>query len=183
VLLQAWRLVQKQSPLARLIIVGSGPLQAQFERMAQELDIAGSVEFAGMQRDIILQLNRGRIAVLPSRWEGMPVALLEAMACGLGCVATRVSGSEDIIQHNVNGFLIGTEDYQGMSKALLALLMQPELVKEFGNNARVTIEKQYSLDHITDSYIELYRRIISSKFQVTEDLSSSDFPRSSVLYK
>src|SRR5207244_3756077 len=148
VLLQAWQLVHQQAPQARLIIVGSGYLQAQLECMAKELGIAASIEFAGLQSDVPGQLHRGSMAVLPSRWEGMPNALLEAMACGLPCVATRVSGSEDIIQHGVNGLLVESEDYQNMAQALLTLLRDPGLAQQYGRAARATIEQYYSLEHI-----------------------------------
>jgi len=177
VLLQAWYLVQKQLPQpsqARLIIVGDGPLQTQLECMAQALGIAGSVEFAGLQSDIPAQLHRGNLAVLPSRFEGMPNALLEAMACGSACVATRVSGSEDIIQHGVNGLLVESEDYQGMAQALFTLLRNPVLAQEYGRVARATIEKHYSLERITDIYVELYQRIADHRSQNIEDIQPSE---------
>lgn len=163
VLLQAWRLVHEQTPSARLIIVGNGPIQAQLERLASALSISDSIEFAGLQRDVPAQLHRGRIGVLPSRWEGMPNALLEAMACGLACVATTVSGSEDIIQHGSNGLLVEPEDYESMARALLTLLHDPELIQNYGHAARQTTEKNYSLEHITNMYIELYSRLTGNQ--------------------
>src|SRR5947207_12456043 len=172
VLLQAWRLVQEHLPQAtqaQLIIVGDGPLQTQLERMAEALGITESVEFAGLQSNIPAQLHRGRLAVLPSRWEGMPNALLEAMASGSACVATRVSGSEDAIEHGVNGLLVEPEDYQGMSQALLTLLHDPLLAQEYGQAARTTSEKYYSLEHIIDRYIELYQRIAHGRKQIIEE--------------
>jgi glycosyltransferase involved in cell wall biosynthesis len=174
VLLQAWHLVHKQAPQARLIIVGGGPIQARLERLAQALDNLGSVEFAGAQSDIQAQLHRGSLAVLPSRWEGMPNAVLEAMACGMPCVATRVSGSEDIILHGVNGLLVEPEDYQGMAQALLTLLRDPGLVQKYGQAARATIEQHYSLEDITDTYIELYRSIGDHSWQIAEDIPSPE---------
>lgn len=159
VLLQAWRLVHEQIVQARLIIVGNGDIQIQLEHMAKALGITDSVEFAGLRSDIPAQLHRGGLAVLPSRAEGMPNALLEAMACGLPCVATRVSGSEDIIRHGVNGLLVESEDYQGLAQALLTLLRDPALAEKYGHAARATIEKHYSLEHIADMYVELYQRI------------------------
>ncbi len=159
ILLQAWRLVQQESAQARLILVGSGPLQSQLERLAHALGIANSVEFVGTQSDVLAQLHRGGIAVLPSRFEGMPNAVLEAMACGLPCVATRVSGSEDIISHRVNGLLVEPEDYHSLAQALLTLLGEPGLAQKYGHAARATIEQHYSLEHITDLYIQLYQRI------------------------
>ncbi len=172
VLLQAWRLVHEQTPGARLIIVGSGPIQAQLERLASALCISDSVEFAGLQSDVPSQLHRGKIGVLPSRWEGMPNALLEAMACGLACIATAVSGSEDIIQHGCNGFLVEPEDYESMAGELLTLLQNPELIQKFGLAARETTEKKYSLEHITNMYIELYQRLTHQ--QVVDDTELSE---------
>jgi glycosyltransferase involved in cell wall biosynthesis len=159
VLLQAWHIVHEQAPQARLIIVGIGPLQPQLGRLAAALDIAESVEFAGLHHDVVTQLQRGGVAILPSRIEGMPNALLEAMACGLACVATRVSGSEDIIQHEINGLLVESEDYQSMAKALLRLLRDPALAQRYGQAARSTVEQRYSLEFVADTYVELYQRV------------------------
>lgn len=174
VLLQAWYLVQQQFPQSRLIIVGMGPSQSQLECLAQALDIRGSIEFAGLQHDVPAQFHRGGLAALPSRCEGMPNAVLEAMACGLPCVATRVSGCEDIIQHGVNGLLVEPEDYQAMAQALLTLLRDPALAQKYGNAARATIEKHYSLERITDMYVELYQRITGRRPQVAEATQPSE---------
>lgn len=172
VLLQAWYIVQKKVPEARLIIVGLGPLREQLEQMALVLNIAHSVEFTGLQEDVLGQLNRGRVAVLPSRWEGMPVAVLEAMACGLPCVATRVSGSEDIITNRVNGLLVDPEDYQSLAQALLLLLQDPTLAQKYGQAARVTIEQDYSLEAIIDKYIEIYQLLVQHKTKFKGELST-----------
>jgi glycosyltransferase involved in cell wall biosynthesis len=163
VLLQAWHIVHRHMPEARLIIVGSGPLQPQLELMANALNITQSVEFAGLQSDIPAQLHRGVIGILPSRWEGMPNALLEAMASGLACIATRVSGSEDVIQPGINGLLVESEDYQGMAQALMTLLQSPELVQKYGHAAHTLIEQAYTLEHVLEMYTQLYQKLISSK--------------------
>ena len=174
VLIQAWRLVQEQIPQARLILVGGGSIQPQLTQMAEALDIKESIEFAGLQSDVVSQLHRASIAVLPSRWEGMPNAVLEAMACGMPCVATRVSGSEDIIQQGVNGLLVEIEDYEAMASALLTLLNDPELVRKCGQAARTTVEQHYSLEHITDIYIELYQKMVTPQTAHVEHLSPSE---------
>lgn len=162
VLLQAWHIVYAQAPQARLIIVGSGPLQPQLEQMAGALGITESVEFAGLQHDVVAQLQRGRVAVLPSRIEGMPNALLEAMACSRACVATRVSGSEDLLQHEINGLLVEPEDYQSMAKELLRLLFDPALAQKYGQTARATVERSYSIERVVDMYAELYQNVTGS---------------------
>jgi len=173
VLLQAWHLVHQQAPQARLIIVGDGGLRFQLECLAKALGIANSVEFTGLQSDIPAQLHRGSLAVLPSRWEGMPNALLEAMACGLPCVATRVSGSEDIIQHGVNGRLVESEDYRDMALALLTLLHDPLLAQKYGQAARETVERHYSFEQVMDRYVELYQRIAEHGCQTAGDTPPS----------
>jgi len=172
VLLQAWHLVHKQAPQARLIIVGRGSLQNQLESMAEALGIADSIKFTGLQNDIPAQLHQGSLAVLPSRWEGMPNAVMEAMACGLPCVSTRVSGSEDIIQHGVNGLLVEPEDYHGMAQALLTLLRNPALTEKYGRAARETIEKDYSLEQVMDRYVELYQSVTDHRSRIAEDIPS-----------
>lgn len=171
VLLQAWYLVQQQVPEARLILVGSGPIQSQLTHMAEALGIRESIEFAGLQSDVVAQLHRAGIAILPSRWEGMPNAVLEAMSCGIPCIATRVSGSEDIIQQGVNGLLVEVEDYEAMAEALLTFLNDPTLTIQCGQVARTTVEQRYSLEHITDVYIELYQRMITPQTNHVEHLS------------
>jgi glycosyltransferase involved in cell wall biosynthesis len=165
VLLQAWYIVQQEFPQARLLVVGTGPSEEQLTHLTQALRLEKSVEFVGLQHDIPAQLHRAGIAVLPSRCEGMPNAVLEAMACELPCVATRVSGSEDIIQHGVNGLLVEIEDYQGMAEALLILLREPALARNYGYAAHTTIVKNFSLEYITEQYIALYRKVLADKHQ------------------
>ncbi|HEY4384241.1 MAG TPA: glycosyltransferase, partial [Ktedonobacteraceae bacterium] len=165
VLLQAWRYVQKEFPHARLRLVGTGPIRAQLQRLVQELDIAQTVEFVGLQSDIPPHFHNAGIAVLPSRIEGMPNALLEAMACGLACIATRVSGSEDIIQSGVNGLLIDPENYEQLAQALLALLRDPALAAHYGQTARLHIEQHYSQERITDAYLKLYQFLLDDRLR------------------
>jgi glycosyltransferase involved in cell wall biosynthesis len=163
VLLHAWHLVHKKMPNARLIIAGTGPLHSQLLNLAEALELGESVEFAGLQRDVPAVLHRASVATLPSRWEGMPNAVLEAMACGLPCVATRVSGTEDIITHEVNGLLVEPEDPQALAQALMSLLGDPARCAAYGKAARRRIEDDYALEHVTDMYMGLYERMASAK--------------------
>ncbi len=97
----------------------------------------------------------------------MPNALLEAMACGLACVATRVSGSEDILQHGVDGVLVESEDYEGMAEALLTLLRDPGLAQRYAQAGRVKIERQYSLDCVAAMYAQLYDQVAAGTRQIS----------------
>lgn len=165
-LLHAWHIVREHLPeseQARLTIVGTGPRAAQLERLASTLDITDSVELAGEQRDIAAWLSRSDVFVLPSRWEGMPNALLEAMASGLPCIATRVSGSEDMIQHGANGLLVAPDDPETLADALLTLLRDPALGPQYGRAARATVEETYSLGHVLDAYVALYQSLCGGR--------------------
>lgn len=166
VLLCAWSLLVEQLPEARLILVGSGPLRDSLQRLVAELGITASVEFAGLCSDVVQQYRRGRIAVLPSRWEGMPNALLEAMACGRACVATRVSGSEDILLQEEHGLLVEPEDRDGLASALWLLLTEPALARRYGQAARQHIEQHYTFTRIMERQRELYAELLAYHTQL-----------------
>jgi glycosyltransferase involved in cell wall biosynthesis len=92
----------------------------------------------------------------------MPNVLLEAMACEVPIIATSVGGIPDIIKDGRNGLLIPPDDVQALSLALATLLQDRDLADRLGKQARMDVEKFYSLDKMTDRYLELYR-VITSK--------------------
>ncbi|HYK85269.1 MAG TPA: glycosyltransferase family 4 protein [Ktedonobacteraceae bacterium] len=146
-----------------LLLVGEGVLRTQLERMVEELGIGESVKFLGMRTDVIDLLQQAWGFVLPSRWEGMPNALLEAMACGLPCVATSVSGSEDILVDGVNGLLVPPEQPVEMAQALRRLIANEELAQRLGREARATVVRDYQLTTIVEQCLELYRHVLSRR--------------------
>lgn len=145
-----------------LRIVGDGQLRPQLERIAAELGILDSVEFLGMRTDILALLQQSWGFILPSRWEGMPNALLEAMSCGLPCIATRVSGSEDLITSGVNGILVEPEQPAEMALALRRIIEDADFAQQLGHAARATIERDYQLENIVAQCLSLYRQLIAS---------------------
>lgn len=144
----------------RLRLVGDGALRPQLERIAAELGIADSVEFLGLRTDIVDLLQQSWGFVLPSRWEGMPNALLEAMACGLPCIATRVSGSEDIISDGVDGLLVEPEQPAALALALRRVVGDPELARRLGAAGRTKVVRDYQLRHVVEQCVALYRRLL-----------------------
>lgn len=167
VLLHAWAQMMHAPPVwlgglrPALHLVGDGKFRAQLERIAAELGIADSVKFLGQRGDVVTLLQQSWGFVLPSRWEGMPNALLEAMACGLPCVATRVSGSEDVIAHGVNGFLVNPERPTELARALRRIVENTDLARRLGNEARSTVVRDYQLGSVADRCVELYRRLLA----------------------
>lgn len=146
----------------RLRIVGDGQLRSQLERIAAELGILDSVEFLGTRTDILALLQQSWGFILPSRWEGMPNALLEAMSCGLPCIATQVSGSEDLITSGVNGILVEPEQPAEMALALRHIIEDANFARQLGHAARTTIERDYQLENVVAQCLSLYRQLLAS---------------------
>src|SRR5260221_2707525 len=172
VLLHAWgRMLREPAEWRahlkpRLHLVGKGVCGAQMERIVAALGIQDSVEFLGSRADVVDLLQQSWGFVMPSRWEGMPNALLEAMACGLPCVATRVSGSEDIIADGVNGLLVEPEQPAEMAQALRRILEDTELAQRLGREGRATVVRDYQLITIVEQCLELYRRLLAGEKNV-----------------
>ena len=167
VLLHAWgRLMQAplewRAGLTPILqVVGDGPLRSQTERIAAELGIVDCVEFLGSRTDIVDLLQQAWGFVLPSRWEGLPNALLEAMACGLPCIATRVSGSEDIICDGLNGLLVEPEQPAELAEALRRVIQDAELAQRLGMEGRATVVRSYQLRHVVEQCVALYRCLLA----------------------
>jgi glycosyltransferase involved in cell wall biosynthesis len=160
VLLQAWHTVQECIPTARLILAGDGPQRSQLERLADDLGIADTVELAGLVSDIRALFAAAHGFVLPSRYEGMSNALLEAIAAGMPCVATRVSGSEDVIVEGKSGLLVPPEDPGALASALVAILTDRERASYLGREARARVERDFDQRRVLDEFISLYSSLI-----------------------
>ncbi len=180
VLLHAWgRLMHAPSAWRselepRLRIVGDGQLRPQLERIAAELGILDSIEFLGTRTDILTLLQQSWGFVLPSRWEGMPNALLEAMSCGLPCIATRVSGSEDLITSDANGLLVEPEQPVDMALALRQIIADADFAQHLGHAARATIERDYQLSNIVNQCLTLYRQLLAPNTIVSAHVPIAD---------
>ncbi len=167
VLLHAWgRMMHQPSGWRahlrpKLLIAGEGPLLPQLQRIAAELEITDSVEFLGLQRNVLPLLQQSWGFVMPSRWEGMPNALLEAMSCGLPCIATRVSGSEDIVQDGINGLLIEPEQPEALAQAMRRVIEDSDFAARLAQEARATILRDYQLSRVVEKCVELYQHALS----------------------
>ena len=142
---------------ARLTIVGTGPLHASLRAMAAALGIADTVVFAGHRDDIEAELADANIGVLPSRIEGLSNALLECMASGLPMVASRISGNEDFVRHDENGWLFEPGDRAGLAARLVAAAaLAPDQRRAMGECARATVAHLAGLDTVLDRLAALY---------------------------
>jgi len=106
-------------------------------------------------------LNQYKIFVLPSLYEGMPKALLEAMSCGLACIATNVAGNQEVIKNNENGLLCETSP-QSLREAITKLINNNDLIEKLGRNARKYIVENFSLKEKIKNEIKIYENLINA---------------------
>lgn len=158
-LLQAWVLVAPQRPDARLRIVGDGPLQAELHAQAQALGLQGSVVWVPPTHDIAAHYRAAAVFVLPSRYEGMPLALLEAQALGVPAVAFDCpTGPREIISPDT-GVLVPAGDIAALGQALLQLLDDSALRQRMAAAAWQRGRDQFSLAAHFQRWTELMRGV------------------------
>lgn len=158
-LLAAAKQVLAQFANVCFLFVGQGPLDEQLQTQAAQLGIADRVEFAGLRRDIPTILAQSDIFVLPSLWEGLPLAAIEAMAAARPVILTDVGGNRELITHEQEGLLIPPNDCVALTAALLGLLHSPEKRQKLGEQARAHARQHFHIDIITRQYEALYRAL------------------------
>ncbi len=128
-------------PPSRLVLLGEGKEEGNLRELVRRLGLSGRVEFAGFRKNPYPLLGRAAVFVLPSRHEGFPNALLEAMALGLPCVATRCrTGPEEIVTDGEDGLLTPVEDPAALAEAVSRLLEDASLRERLGENARERVQ-------------------------------------------
>ncbi|MCX4960010.1 glycosyltransferase [Streptomyces virginiae] len=159
ILLKAWPQLLATVPGARLALVGDGPDTERLRRVA-ELSGAG-VHFAGAAADIRPWLRAADLVVLPSRWEGMALAPLEAMACGRPVLVSDVSGARESLPPGQGRLcLVPPEDPTALAEALGRLLAEPRLLAELGEQARQHARTDFDVRRTTDAVTGLYHELL-----------------------
>ena len=174
ILLKAWERVVADQHNLQLLVLGKGPHEKEFKELSQSLGISHSVRFMGEVHNVEDYLRRADGFVLASRAEGMSNALLEAMAHGLPCVVTNISGNVELMgiepgrkipagEYIISeyGLVVSPEDVDGLARAILFLLRNRALRETIGRNARINVQKNYSIDRIAGRYIHLYRQLMA----------------------
>jgi sugar transferase (PEP-CTERM/EpsH1 system associated) len=159
-LLQAFRIVLNDFPDARLVIVGDGSLRDRLKGRATSLGIAGCVEFLGLRRDVADLLPHLDVFVLSSINEGLPLAILEAMACSRPVVATAVGELPRLLDANITGLTVPHSDPGALAVSVTAILRRPEWGAAMGRAARQFIQEKFSLTYSVQQYHALYETIM-----------------------
>lgn len=140
---EAWPDVLAEHPDARLLLVGDGPNLADLRHRAAELGIGERVVFAGARDDIPAVLRASTLVLLPSRIEALPTVLIEAAACGVPAVATRVGGIPEVVVDGETGWLFDTLTGPSVAAAVRAALRDPQRLAEAGRQARLRAVERF----------------------------------------
>ena len=155
-MLRAVRLVVEQLPGFRLEVVGDGPSRPELEAACKELGVADHVRFHGYRAQVEPHLAAADLFVLSSTSEGVPLALLEAMASGLPAVVTDVGGMREVVVPGETGCLVPPRSPQALASAILAIEGQPDTLDRMGRAARRRVEEEFNLRTVVSRYEDLY---------------------------
>jgi glycosyltransferase involved in cell wall biosynthesis len=165
VLLRAWKKLHERCPEALLVLSGAGPLKAEMEALSHELGLDDAVRFLGWTDQMLPLYQTADLFVLSSWSEGMSIALLEAMACGLPPVVTAVPGNTDLVTQEHNGLLFPPGDEEALAAALERMLSDSALRARLAAAARETITSQYSVEQMNQRYVRLYQQVWEQRHQ------------------
>lgn len=147
---------------AELWMVGDGPERGPCERLARELGVSDRVEFCGKQDHVERLLPRADVLLLPSEHEAFGLAALEAMACGVPPVATRVGGVAELIDDGVDGYLEAVGDTEAQAERVVQLLSDPDLHGSVSRAARLAAETRFDSRRIIPQYEQYYEEVIGN---------------------
>ena len=167
-LLRSFSLIKDEIPNARLLLAGEGPLLEDCQKIAETLGISENVDFLGFRNDIDVLLKISDLAVASSLREGLPVNIMEAMACGLPVVGNVNRGHLELIRNKENGFVIPTGNVELFSQKIIEMFHLNDLRKEMGRKSEMII-KGYDLNRVGTELSEIYSRYMVEDSNETKD--------------
>jgi glycosyltransferase involved in cell wall biosynthesis len=162
-LIRAMVIIREKLPEATLIIVGTGPLEDELKHMVENLHLDSHVNFVGYRENVFEVLKHLDLFVLPSRTEGCPIVVLEAMAMRLPVVATRVGGTPELIDEGESGLLVPQSDPEKLAEAILKILLDKEIGHKMGNRGGEMAFNKFHPSKFVDQLERLYGRLYSQK--------------------
>lgn len=162
-LLEAANQIRHDYPRIHFVFVGSGPLEGEIRAWIQQNGLKDAVTLLGQRDDIPALLEGMDIFAFPSLWEGMPRALLEAMATGRPCIATDIGGSRELVVDQQTGLLVPPSDVGALRGALQEMLSHPERRARYGQAARARVEAKFSAQAVADAHDQLYQELLNIK--------------------
>ncbi|MFD2613957.1 glycosyltransferase family 4 protein [Paenibacillus gansuensis] len=167
-LLQAMVHVKEKHPEAKLLLAGEGPLLLACRELAARLNVADRVEFLGYRKDIADLLQMSDAAVGASFREGLPVNIMEAMACGLPVIASDNRGHCELIADGVNGFIVPPDDARMFAARILQVSRSQELRDRMAVENVRRVKEKYSLEQVKAELSDLYKSYMEAADETTE---------------
>ncbi len=158
-LIDAMPLVLREVPDAHLVIFGEGELRAPLEKQVKQLSLGKRVLLPGFREDVMSLMKSAALVVMPSVTEGLGSAVLDAMAMGHAVVGTRAGGIPEAIVHEETGLLVDTADAKALAVAIVRLLKDAGLRKQFGDAGRARVSEHFGVDRLVEGTLEAYRKI------------------------
>ena len=157
-LIEAAPAVISQYPELHILFIGDGELREEWQLRARDAGADGHIHFLGFRQDIPELLAASDCFVLPSLWEGLPMALVEAMASGLPIIATEVSGSKQAMVHGETGLLVAPGDAAQLEEAMVRMLSRPDQARAMGIAAQKRVEAHFGARKQAEDHMALYHR-------------------------
>lgn len=148
-------------PGIRVVVFGSGSGEKDLRALAAQLNLGGTVQFAGFREDLDSYLGCFDLLVHPATQEGLGVAMLKAAAAGVPVVAFDVAGATEAVMHGKTGVLIPARDVRMLQKAIALMLEEPQMCREMGQAGRQRMQDEFSIDTMVESHIELYESLLN----------------------
>ncbi len=159
-LIHAFNAVAASMPEAKLLIVGSGPLEAQLKSIVAELPTRSQIKFLGYREDIPALLKCIDVYLMPSAREGLPMALMEAMVSGVPVITSDRGGMKEVVGDTKCGYLIDPDSIDNMAAALSKMLAHSATEREaMGNNAKTRILENFTAEKMADAYETIYKQV------------------------
>ncbi|MEO6670571.1 MAG: glycosyltransferase [Ferruginibacter sp.] len=151
-----FKIMVEKFPGIRGIVVGDGPLKAELLSYLKEQGMEEKIVFPGLQTDVLPWLSAMDVFMMTSEFEGLPVALLEAMSMQCAVVGTDAGGIKEVLRNNIDGFMVPVSEWKELEKPLTYLLENPLEIKVYGRRARQRVEEAFSLKVMVKEIEELY---------------------------
>ncbi|MFM7590451.1 MAG: glycosyltransferase, partial [Isosphaeraceae bacterium] len=147
-------------PGARLRLIGAGPMEPILRQLTESLDISPVVEFAGARGDVESELRRASVFLLPSREEGLSMALLEAMALGMPVVVSDIPGNRTLVRQGETGLMAPVDDPQMLAEAILKAISGQPAILSMANAGRELVASQFSIQAVAEAHAELMELLL-----------------------
>jgi N-acetyl-alpha-D-glucosaminyl L-malate synthase BshA len=154
--------VARERP-AQLVLVGDGPDRSSAEWLAHDLGIHSRVHFLGKQERVSELLALADLFLMPSEMESFGLAALEAMACKVPSIATRVGGVPELIDDGITGLLFPVGDVEAMAAGALSLLSDPPRLQAMRDAARQTAQKRFCANLVVPQYVRFYEKVLGGQ--------------------